>query len=749
MRTKPVQLSVMAVAALAVVAVAAAMLLIGGAPAQATTATFAPPTGDGIDFRPVQEDPPANPTPTPTPTPEPEEEEEHPQPEACPNPATPVFSSGRLALFDVYWDTGSRDPKDKDTLRNNPCPPTVTWVPEREDTENETTIPAHETRDSPPTVNIDSTVIHVLSKYKKTLGLTNTAQQKLYPFMFLDTRDAKGNPYSANAKSGDKDGVPDELLNDHVWVLPTCDPGYSDSGTPSTDPGYSSSSTPATEAVAGDDDLCLIFSAALLDAAHWVTAVGETMRGPVRFEYVSGREKLVTPSERGQIFAFQPYNATGVTAHNQVTWDTTAAATNGLAINPGAYQYRQWAFSEAGTYILSVQVVGHPDPDHHPGKTLTSEVRQYIFHVGLEADLGVDVTVEAADSADTSLDPGDNVTITVTASNAGPDTATNTKVKVTLPAGLTYSSHNTATGTYTPGPDVSTPCVWTTGDLAVTNDDNTDTSDDSPTLEITATVADNTRGQDLKVKATISATETVITTEVPVLDQNPDNDMGMDSITVTSIPNTAPMFKVLMSVAENSAAGTPVGDPIGVMDPDEGETLTFALTGEGADNFTATGGDGEVQIEVATGADLDYETTSSYDLTLTVSDSVDHEGNDDDDVDDSIKLRINLSNVVEGDLGLTITPDHTTRITGEDVTFTTVVAGDFPTGATDVTYVLRNGSVQNTVEPTGFDPAPFWTVTNDTPGQRFYQARVEYTVNGTPHAVNSPNVTVTWQAASK
>ena len=44
--------------------------------------------------------------------------------------------------------------------------------------------------------------------------------------------------------------------------------------------------------------------------------------------------------------------------------------------------------------------------------SVNGDVRTYVLHVGAEADLGVGVTVEPADSADTSLDPGDNVTIT-------------------------------------------------------------------------------------------------------------------------------------------------------------------------------------------------------------------------------------------------------------------------------------------------------------------------------------------------
>ena len=109
-------------------------------------------------------------------------------------------------------------------------------------------------------------------------------------------------------------------------------------------------------------------------------------------------------------------------------------------------------------------------------------------------------------------------------------TAEKTKVDVTLPEGLTYSSHSTATGTYANG-------VWSIGELAVTNGANDDTNDDSPTLTITATVDAETHGETLTAKATISATETVsitegtedggkevVTYQVPVPDPTPGNN---------------------------------------------------------------------------------------------------------------------------------------------------------------------------------------------------------------------------------
>ena len=67
---------------------------------------------------------------------------------------------------------------------------------------------------------------------------------------------------------------------------------------------------------------------------------------------------------------------------------------------------------------------------------MTSDVREYIVHVGAEADLSATMTVTPQTPS-----PTNEVTITITASNAaGKDEAQETKVDVTLPEGLTYSS---------------------------------------------------------------------------------------------------------------------------------------------------------------------------------------------------------------------------------------------------------------------------------------------------------------------
>ena len=96
--------------------------------------------------------------------------------------------------------------------------------------------------------------------------------------------------------------------------------------------------------------------------------------------------------------------------------------------------------------------------------------------------------------------------------------------------------------------------------------------------------------------------------------------------------NSAPVFQddegeeiptdtgVDRSVAENSAAGTAVGDPVAATDPGEfgPDTLTYELGVTDAASFNIDSGTG--QIKVKAGESLDHETDDSYTVTVTATD---------------------------------------------------------------------------------------------------------------------------------
>ncbi len=616
MRTKPVQLSVMAVAALAVFAVAAVMLLAGGNSAQADTAATIAPDNGGGHLLPMATDPTATPTPTPR----------YPTPEPCPAEAASAVDSGHIALFDVWWNPGEGE------LTNTSCPPTVEHVP-AVTKKGKVLTPARDDR-SPSSINIDETIIHIPNTHKATLNTTDYPTAKYQKL------------WDADAKETPDESVPGDGM---VWALPACPPGVD---------------------TAADGDLCLMFSAALLNKADWTTPPDAPEGAVATIDYHVDHVHQVDIDKQKARYVLV-YD--GTPSQPVLRWDSSNASVSTMPVPVGKYDRPMWFFTSRGTYQFQVHITGDPKraPASAPGLTgpqdpvsvdpaVNSDVREYIIHVGAEADLSVGMTA----TPDTASPPS-NVTIAVTASNAGPDTAPGTKVKVTLPDGLTYKTAGAATGvTHDSG-----TVTWTIGDLAVTNDDNTDTTDDSPTLTITATVAEGTKGTVQKVKATISATETlrikeyvkdangnivrdangqktvrVTPYEVSVPDTDTGNNMAMATVTVPAMANLAPFFSVTRSVQETAETGDAVGAPIPAHDPD-GDPLTYWLTGAGRENFVVNGAG---QITTSMCDDLDYEVQRSYDLKLHASDRKDRDGNQETVrvADHHIGVHIQVTNVL-------------------------------------------------------------------------------------------------------
>ena len=445
MRPKPAQLSVMAVAALAIVAVAAVMLLAGGDPAQATNAETVAlnDSGDGIHLRPVQQ---AKETPTPTPR--------FPQPERCSAVPAEVVSSGHIALFDVYWNPGEKE------LTNTSCPPTVVYVPADEEEET----PARYERTG-SSINIEETVIHVPNDAEVDLTKSGTPYtQAKYPALWAadnkENRDTDGD--------GDGDGIGDRK----VWAL-----------------------------VPGNDWLNIGFSAYLLNPADWGNSDEEgAVSGDRKVQYEFDHVHQLDIGEQGRRYALT-YNVPAEGAAGPFTpiWDTSNSDRNETQVLPGEYEHPIWFFTRAGRYEFQVHVKGHPDQARTGGvppvsvdTAVTSDVRNYTFHVGLMADLSLTKTC-----SDVTPNVGDQITCTLTASNAGPDTATSTKVDVTLPDGLTYLSHSPTTDAFDDSDGDGTR-TWSVGDLA---------KDASKTLVITARVGAQTGGKQMEVTAEIYATE--------------------------------------------------------------------------------------------------------------------------------------------------------------------------------------------------------------------------------------------------
>ena len=165
---------------------------------------------------------------------------------------------------------------------------------------------------------------------------------------------------------------------------------------------------------------------------------------------------------------------------------------------------------------------------------------------------------------------------------------------------------------------------------------------------------------------------------VTATDSESATDTHRVTITVTDEEHEPPRFdeeygdgeaSLAREVAENTAAGQPVGAPVSATD-DDGDTLTYSLVGTDATSFdidTTTG-------QIKTKDPLDYEDTQSYSVTVLVTDSKDSAGNTENTPaeDASIDVTINVTDVNEGpafadDAPTTLSVDENTA-TNTDIT---------------------------------------------------------------------------------
>ena len=695
-KRRSAQLSVAAVAALAIFAVAAVMLLAGSSPAQATTAALTPDDGAAQE-RPQQTDK----TPTPP---------RHNPPEPCPgetgNPnkaAADVVASGHIALFDVWWNTEELE------LTNSSCPPTVTHVPAGR-ADDGTRTAAKDVR-SPSNIDIAKTVIHIPNSAKITLNTDDYPKGKYKALWEADSkenRDTNGDKIPVDGKG---DGM--------VWKLPACPPG---------------------ENTAAANDLCIIFSAALLNPNDW--------KAGTEIEY------LLDHVHQTDIDKQDPRYTLAYDKDDNLLWDSSNVKRVEMSVAPGKYERPTLFLTDRGTYELQVHIRGEPnlDTDRADGLkpvsediSVSSDVREYIIHVGALADLSVTAT-----AAPQSPEPTNNVTVTVTASNHGPEEVPATGVGVTLPPELTYVSHAPADAELSAanGDGVRT---WDAGSMA---------SGTTKNLIITAKVAPETHGQKLAVKTTISGTEPAKITEtdnnglrevkdynLPVLDPNSSNDAATATVTVATSANTDPMFFVTRTIAEHSASGTSVGDPIGVKEPNSGDKLEYSLTGEGNERFDTTEVSGSVQIVVADDAILDYEVKAVYDLVLGVSDQKDAVGDPDDKVDHRIGVRINLEDVENDPPTLVMSASAATATKGDYVTVT-ATPHDLPEGHGTLSYRWFNRySLDDEPSRIHRDTASFsmTRVSGHGPETVYLRAEVSWTIDGKETSIRSSNeVAITW-----
>ena len=138
----------------------------------------------------------------------------------------------------------------------------------------------------------------------------------------------------------------------------------------------------------------------------------------------------------------------------------------------------------------------------------------------------------------------------------------------------------------------------------------------NPTTNVSRYVAVLKYGLASNAPATVGlkATFKTANTVAPATFGMDDSGNGGDGDT-----NTPPVFAddtAIRSVVENTAGGTNIGAPITATDADDGDTLTYSLSGQHADAFDIESATGQLKTDVA----LDYETKRSYAVTVTADD---------------------------------------------------------------------------------------------------------------------------------
>ena len=233
-----------------------------------------------------------------------------------------------------------------------------------------------------------------------------------------------------------------------------------------------------------------------------------------------------------------------------------------------------------------------------------------------------DVTVQAYDGTVTVDHP---VTVTVTNVNEAPSFDAQTATRSV--------DENTATGQ-----DIGAPVVATDVDAndSLTYGFGGGTDDASFGI-------DTSNGQ-LKTKAALDH-EDKAAYDVTVTARDRGGLTGSIDVTINvGDVNEAPEFPsstATRDIAENTGAGTDIGDAFTASDDDE-DTLAYSLDTDSALVF-----DIDTDGQLKTKAALDHETPDSYEVTISVTDNLDAQDNSDTTTDDTITVTVNVTDVNE------------------------------------------------------------------------------------------------------
>ena len=261
------------------------------------------------------------------------------------------ITSGHFALFDAYWQVTEDKTSSNGgagVLHTNMCPPKVS-VTTKTVVDKTTT----EITQSASGIDVNEAIFHIQDGHKATV--VSTAE----------------NPDHENAEISRAEYprlhkyVQD---NQSVWWLRLDDPDTTDMNEQS--------------------DLSVGFSTLRFDNNDWD---GPANPPAFRWRFELERYPTVAEDDHPHFLVYEAPLAGG-TAQEPV-WDSAKAGLGVVEMAPGEFKNLQWIFTKAGTYQISVHLLGYvrsSAPEGQEGTwqaisqndTETSEVRTYVFQVG-------------------------------------------------------------------------------------------------------------------------------------------------------------------------------------------------------------------------------------------------------------------------------------------------------------------------------------------------------------------------------
>ena len=301
------------------------------------------------------------------------------------------------------------------------------------------------------------------------------------------------------------------------------------------------------------------------------------------------------------------------------------------------------------TYSLGVTDTTYFSIDSTSGQLKTKGDLNYEGTNSYTVTVSVHDGKNATEGVDTTVDDTITVTITVTNVNEAP--------VVAGPVTKNYPENGTATvDTYTAQDPENDNFTWRLSgvdavDFAISGGNLTFSP--SPDFEVPTN-----DGTDNVYQVTVEAFDG---TKTGILDV---------TVTVTNV-NEPPAFPSTetgaRSVVENTEAGQNIGSPVKAADPDNGDTLTYALGGTDAGSFDIVTTSGQLQTKDG----LNREAKDSYTVTVSVRDSKNASGAADTATDASVTVTITVTDenetpVITGDSS----PDYVENDTADVANYT-------------------------------------------------------------------------------